>query len=254
VNGDPLEGASPINAPRADYAAHYRPSARAAKGGAAAVDREAVANLRSLGYIGASESDSAPPGSRGSTRTAGSYNNEGVILKERGKLPQSIEAFEKALAVDPHLASAQWNLSDVLFSRQNNLDRSDDLLVKAFARGLPDGTKYLISRAIGYQRNGDAVAASALMNAAVAANTGDPELWLFRGRYRVERGDCRGAVQDFDRALALAPDNAAAFGASGVARLCARRPRGRAARAFERAIQIDPAQPKIREFLSTLDR
>ena len=52
------------------------------------MDREAVANLRSLGYIGGSESDTAPPGSRGSTRTAGSYNNEGVILKERGKLPR----------------------------------------------------------------------------------------------------------------------------------------------------------------------
>ena len=253
VNGDPLEGASPLNAPRADYAAHYRPSARVAAKRGAAVDREAVANLRSLGYIGASESDAAPPGSRGSTRTAGSYNNEGVILKERNKLPQSIEAFEKALAVDPNLASAQWNLSDVLYAMGQDLDRSDTLLVRAFAGGMPDGGKTLIGRAIAYQRNGDTARSLALMNAAVAANAADPELWLFRGRYRVERGDCRGAVQDFDRALALAPDNAAAFGASGVARLCAG-DRAGARRAFERAIQIDPAQPKIREFLSTLDR
>ena len=103
------------------------------------MNREAVANLRSLGYIGASESDTAPPGSRGSTRTAGSYNNEGVILKERGKLPQAIEAFEKALAVDPNLASAQWNLSDVLYAMGQDLDRSDALLVQAFAGGMPDG-------------------------------------------------------------------------------------------------------------------
>ena len=91
------------------------------------------------------------------------------------------------------------------------------------------------------------------MNAAVEANGRDAELWLFRGRYRMDANDCRGAVQDFDRAIALAPDNAAAFGAAGVAKICTG-DRAGARRAFDRALQIDPAQPKIREFLSTLDR
>ena len=250
VNGDPLDGVTPINAPRADYAAHYQPAA-AKRGGA--IDRDAVANLRSLGYIGASESDTAPLGSRGSTRTAGSYNNEGVILKERGKLPQAIEAFEKALSVDANLASAQWNLSDVLYAMGQDLERSDALLVQAFGGGMPDGAKTVIGRAIAYQRNGDAARSLRLMNAAVAANGREPELWLFRGRYRIEAGDCRGAVQDFDKTIALAPDHAGAFGASGVARLCAG-DRAGARRAFERALQLDPSQSKIREYLSTLDR
>ena len=250
VNGDPLDGVTPINAPRADYAAHYQPAA-AKRGGA--IDRDAVANLRSLGYIGASESDTAPLGSRGSTRTAGSYNNEGVILKERGKLPQAIEAFEKALSVDANLASAQWNLSDVLYAMGQDLERSDALLVQAFGGGMPDGAKTVIGRAIAYQRNGDVARSLRLMNAAVAANGREPELWLFRGRYRIEAGDCRGAVQDFDKTIALAPDHAGAFGASGVARLCAG-DRAGARRAFERALQLDPSQSKIREYLSTLDR
>ena len=250
VNGDPLDGVTPINAPRADYAAHYQPAA-AKRGGA--IDRDAVANLRSLGYIGASESDTAPLGSRGSTRTAGSYNNEGVILKERGKLPQAIEAFEKALSVDANLASAQWNLSDVLYAMGQDLERSDALLVQACGGGMPDGAKTVIGRAIAYQRNGDVARSLRLMNAAVAANGREPELWLFRGRYRIEAGDCRGAVQDFDKTIALAPDHAGAFGASGVARLCAG-DRAGARRAFERALQLDPSQSKIREYLSTLDR
>jgi len=254
VNGEPLDGAAPVKAPRADYAAHYRPAAPQARpADRAAADREAVANLRSLGYIGSSESDAAPAGSRGSTRTAGSYNNEGVIFKERAKLPQAIDAFEKALTVDPNLASAQWNLSDVLYAMGQSLDRSDALLVKAFGGGMPDGAKYLIGRAIAYQRNGDVARSLALMNAGVAANARDPELWLFRGRYRIEAGDCRGAIQDFDRSVALAPGNAGAFGASGVAKLCAG-DRAGARRAFERALELDPSQPKIREYLSTLDR
>ena len=91
------------------------------------------------------------------------------------------------------------------------------------------------------------------MNAAVAANGRDPDVWLFRGRYRIDAHDCRGASQDFDRAIALAPDNAGAFSAAGLAKLCAG-DRAGARRAFERALQLDPSQDKIREYLSTLDR
>jgi len=254
VNGEPLDGAAPVKAPRVDYAVRYRPAGAAAAGAAkTAADRDAVANLRSLGYIGAGEADAAPPGSRGSTRTAGSYNNEGVILKERGKLPQAIEAFEKALAVDEHLASAQWNLSDVLYAMGQNLDRSDDLLIRAFAGGMPDGGKFVVGRAMAYQRTGSAARSLKLMDAAVAANARDPELWLFRGRYRIDTGDCRAAAADFDRAIALAPDNAAAYAARGVARLCIG-DRAGARAAFARSLQLDPSQPKIREYVQSLDR
>jgi Flp pilus assembly protein TadD len=253
VNGEPLEGAPAVKAPRKDYAADYRPAQATGGSGKAASDRDAVANLRSLGYIGAGESNTAPPGSRGSTRTAGSFNNEGVILKERGRLPQAIEAFERALTVDPKLASAEWNLSDVLYAMGQNLDRSDALLLEAFAHGMPDGGKFVVGRAIAYQRGGNPARSLTLMNAAVAANGRDPELWLFRGRYRVEQGDCRGAASDFDRALALARDNAAAHAASGVARMCAG-DRAGARAAFERSLQIDPEQPEIREYIRNLER
>jgi Flp pilus assembly protein TadD len=254
VNGEPLEGAASRAVARVDYAASYRPAAQApTAGGKAAADRDAVATLRSLGYIGASESDAAPPGSRGSTRTAGSFNNEGVILKERGKLPQAIEAFEKALAVDKNLASAEWNLSDVLYAMGQNLDRSDALLVKALADGMPDGGKFVVGRAMAYQRGGNAERSLQLMDKALAANARDPELWLFRGRYRVENGDCRGAVADFDRALMLDPVNAAGFAASGVARMCTG-DRAGARAAFERSLHIDPEQPKIREYLKSVGR
>jgi len=258
VNGEPLDGAKAVEVPRADYSASYHPAASVTAGTGSgrtrsAADHDAVANLRSLGYIGASESDTAPPGSRGSVRTAGSFNNEGVILKERGKLPQAIEAFEKALTVDPNLASAAWNLSDVLYAMGQNLDRSDALLLRALANGMPDGGKFVVGRAMAYQRGGNPARSLLLMDAAVKANTRDSELWLFRGRYRVEQGDCRGAVADFDRALALAPDNAAAYASSGVAKMCAG-DLAAARAAFERSLKLDPEQPKIRGYIQTLGR
>jgi Flp pilus assembly protein TadD len=182
------------------------------------------------------------------TRTAGSLNNEGLLLKQQGKQKEAIEAFDTALSVDPNLASALWNLSDLLFARNESLDKSDGLLVRAFANGLPEGTRFLIGRAIGYQRNGQIERSVALLNQAAAAKPNDPDVWLFKGRYRVERGECAEAVNDFGRAARLSPENPAVFASQGVAQLCAGD--GAAARAsFQRSLALDPNQPRVREYL-----
>ena len=123
-----------------------------------------------------------------SARTAGSLNNEGLLLKEQGRKAEAIDAFDHALTVDPNLASALWNLSDLLFADSTDLDRSDLLLVRAFGAGLPEGTKYLIGRAIGYQRSGQIDRSTKILEAALRARPEEPEVWLFLGRYRVEKG------------------------------------------------------------------
>jgi superkiller protein 3 len=213
------------------------------------VSDEALANLRSLGYIGSGESTSAPASARGSTRSPGSYNNEGLIQRARDRIPQAIEAFERAIALDPNLASAQWNLSDLLFARGTDLDRADALLLQSFAGGLPDANRFLIGRAIAYQRNGQTSRSLALMDGAVNVHPDDAEVWLFRGRYRMESTNCAGAAADFSRAADLAPANAAAHASLGVALMC-QDDRAGAARAFQRSLQLAPNQPNIREFLA----
>ncbi len=250
VDGAPLPGAAPVQAPRADYFASYRPALAVSPANRETMDKDALANLRSLGYIGASESGRVQ-GARGTTRSPGSFNNEGVILKDRGKLTQAIEAFEKALALEPALPSALWNLSDILYARGQDLDRSDQMLVRAFAGGMPDGTATVIGRAIGYQRSGHVDRSLNLVTKASEAKPNEPELWLFRGRYRVEAADCEGASADFERALRLAPENPAAHSAQGLARLCLG-DRAGARREFQRSLEIDPVQPKVREYLSKL--
>jgi Flp pilus assembly protein TadD len=254
VNGDPLTGAEPTGAPRVDYFAHFRPSsAPPADRAKAAVSDEALANLRSLGYIGSGESTVAPAGARGSTRSPGSYNNEGVIERARDKMAQAIAAFERALVLDPNLVSAQWNLSDLMYARGKDLDRADALLQQAFAGGLPDANRYLIGRAIAYQRNGQMPRSIALIDGALKVHPDDPELWLFRGRYRVEASDCAGAARDFARATSLAPRNPAAFASLGLARMCGG-DRDGARLAFERSLKLDPAQPNVREYLAKVGR
>ena len=249
VNGAPLPGVAPPSAPHFDYVTLYHPAAEPAANTAA--DAETLATLKSLGYIGEGGPSSSP--TAGETRTPGSYNNEGVILKESGKTDAAIPAFEHALKLDPDLASALWNLSDILYARGNDIDRSDQLLLRALAHGLPDGPTLVVGRAIGYQRSGRADRSLALVSAALKTQPREPEFWLFRGRYRVEAQDCRGAVADFEQAERLQPDNAAAYASDGVASICAG-DHARASRAFQRSLAIDPNQPKVREFLQSLGR
>jgi len=248
VAGPPLPGApTPAAGEPVDYRAVYTPAstAQSTSGGAApAVDEDTVAKLRALGYIGASEGKGRAFG----TRTAGSLNNEGLLLKQEGKQKEAIDAFDTAISVDPNLASALWNLSDLLWARGESLDKSDAVLVRAFANNLPEGTKFVIGRAIGYQRNGQIDRSISLLNQAAAAKPNDPEVWLFRGRYRVERGECAGAVDDFRRAARLTPTNSAVYASMGLAELCA----GNSAAArtsFQKSLQLDPNQPKVREYL-----
>jgi tetratricopeptide (TPR) repeat protein len=249
IAGPPLAGTPAGNTPAetVDYRAAFTPAAApqsTAASSAPAVDDDTVAKLRALGYIGASEGKGRAFG----TRTAGSLNNEGLLLKAEGKQKEAIEAFDTAISVDPNLASALWNLSDLLWSRGESLDKSDALLVRAFANGLPEGTKFLIGRAIGYQRNGQIDRSISLLNQAAAAKPNEPEVWLFRGRYRVERGECAGAVDDFRQAARLSPDNAAAYASLGLAQACAGDAAGSRA-SFQKSLQLDPNQPKIREYL-----
>lgn len=232
-----------------DYAAHYRPAAAVASAGERG-DAEAVEKLKALGYIGAGEATSVPAGQTG-TRTAGSYNNEGLVLRSEGKFAAAQAAFEKALEMDPNLGSALWNLSDVLGQQKKDQDRSDALLVRAFAVGAPETPRFLVERAIEYQKVGDAARSLRLLDAALAVRTDEPEAWLFRGRYRVEAGNCRGALDDFQHATALAPAHAPAWASEGLAYLCLG-DRAAARRSLARSLELDPNQPKVRDFLARL--
>ena len=240
-----LAGAPAIAGQPVDYHSRYRPATfAAATSGTTTTDDETVNKLRALGYVGASSGQGRAIG----TRTAGSFNNEALLLKQEGKTKEAIEAFEQALVVDPSLASALWNLSDLLFAENTSLDKSDTLLVRAFANGLPEGTRYLIGRAIGYQRNGQVDRSLKLLTDAAIAKPDEPEVWLFRGRYRMDQRDCANALSDFQRATRLAPANAAAFASQGIAELCADDlPAAR--KSFERSLALDGNQPKVREYL-----
>lgn len=191
-----------------DYRRRFR-RARAAAPAATDAGDEQIAKLKALGYIGSGEPITAPAGST-STRTAASHDNEGLLLREAGRNDEAIGAFESALRIDPKSAAALWNLSDLLHRLHRDPQRAD-----------------------------------ALLDQALAIDPNEPTWLLYRGRYRLEKKDCRGADDDFAHAAGLAPNNALIFTSLGTAELCLGH-RDAANRAFQRSLQLDPNQPALR--------
>lgn len=236
----PLPGAPKPSAPF-DYGQSFvrpaspppPPSGRAAS--------EAIAKLKSIGYIGANESTHSASGTS-DTKTAGALNNEGLILRNEHRIDDALAAFNRALTIDPKYASAMWNLSETLVDANRDLDRADALLIAALQNGLADAPRFAIVRSIAYARSSRGDRSLRLLEQAVAASPDDGELRMFRGRYRMDRHDCPAALEDFLAAERQQPGNALAFASAGLAQLCT----GDAAAAresFAQARHLDPNLP-----------
>jgi tetratricopeptide (TPR) repeat protein len=279
-----LKPAEPVGA--VDYRRFFQaggaPRPRGPAGPAAAApDDEQLSALRALGYIGAGEPSRREPAAGGppgagaagsvpdATRTAASFDNEGLLLRQQGRSAAARDAFEQALARQPDLPAALWNLSDLLFAgaaaaagggadgfgerldpaRTASLDRADDLLLRALAGSLPGGVEHALERAARYGRGGARERGLALLERAAALRPGDPRPWLLHGRYRLEQQRCDAALEDFTRAIRLDPASAVAQASAGLALLC-RGDEPAALAAFRRSLALDPNQPEVRRFLA----
>jgi Flp pilus assembly protein TadD len=224
----------------------YGPRTVVARAGADPAAAEALEKLRALGYLGGAEAG-ARPASETSTRTAGSYNNEGLLLREAGRMDEARRAFEDALRLDPKAASAAHNLSVML--TESDPARADALLLDALAHGLGDGPRIVAAAAQAHQQSGDAARARRLIDGAADRAPDDPGLRILRGRLRLEARNCAGALADFDAARRLVPKAALAHGLAGTALLClGREAEGRAA--LEKSLELDPSQSQLRDLLT----
>ncbi len=220
--------------------------------------QEEIAKLQALGYIGASEAMRANPtalaaGGPDATRTASSWNNDGLVLRGEHREAEARAAFEGALELEPGLASALWNLSELLFAA-GEVDRADELLVRALAGGLPDGT------AAGH-RPGDRVRARGVDSRGVSRCSTEPSpsaperptSGSFAGAIALQSGDCGNALSDLARAGELAPTHSDVFATTALAQLCAG-DRAAALAALRRALELAPDEPRLRALLAEVQR
>jgi tetratricopeptide (TPR) repeat protein len=241
----PALGGLPETGPVRDYGP--RVAAAAAPDDPAA--REAIEKLRALGYVGTAEPAARPSGTPASTRTAGSYNNEGLLLVQLNRVDEARAAFEQALRIDPHRASAAQNLSGLIAS--SDPERADTLLIGALADGLGDGPRIVAERAAAYKQSGDLRRARRLLDGGLKSAPTDVALRLQRGAIRIEARECAAAFEDFDAARQAAPGLAIAHGMAGTALLCLGQVK-EARIALERSLALDPTQSRLRQALAGL--
>ena len=195
----PLPGAPATSRPAVDYAARYvRPKPAAGSAATRTVERTHSQDC-------ARSATSAPRKHRrrrlDATRSAGSYNNEGLVLRARARRRRPQGLRERA-DCRSNLASAMWNLSDLLFevTRSGSVGCAP---VRAFGQDCRRAGN-LIGRAIGYQRAGNMDRSLKLLENTLRLRPEEAEVWLFSGRYRVREGRlCRESVSDIEKATRM---------------------------------------------------
>ncbi len=73
------------------------------------------------------------------------------------------------------------------------------------AAGAPDDPRTKLARAVLFLGRGEAAAAAAILEEAVAANPADPDPWFHRALARLSLQDLPAAIEDLDRCLAIRP-------------------------------------------------
>ncbi|MEO8276248.1 MAG: alkaline phosphatase family protein [Thermoanaerobaculia bacterium] len=215
-----------------------------------AVGEEELKKLHSLGYIGATLATPGVPRPHG-TRTAASFSNEAQILELASRTDAAVAAYQQAIEQEPDAVAPKWNLSNLLFENGRDAATSDRLLLEALRGGAEQGPRMVLERAAAWRQQGRGDRAISLLDGAVATLPENLELTLFRGKGRIEQGDCRGARTDFATAVALDESRAGSWAALATAHLCLGE-RLATRRAFERAVALAPERVELQRALAAL--
>lgn len=173
------------------------------------------------------------------------YNNLGVELRGEGKLSDAVDAFDRAIDINPTRPTPHLNEAMTCFDRQQ-YTAADEQFLKAVALGLPNAESYFVDFAALYrQRNMNAKAIALLYQGRklfpqsylIAANLGSALL----AAERYTEG-----VPELVRALGLQPSSTLALNNLGLF-YTKQNDYGRALDFWNRSLSIDPHQPQIRE-------
>ncbi len=135
----------------------------------------------------------------------GAHNNLGVLYYRKGMIDEAIDAFSRALELDPKMQVAQQNL-EIAYKQTGHYDRRVADLQERL-RSSPDdrGARWELGRA--YASLGQYDIAVQEFLALVTQNPNDLAALLQLGMAEKHRGDLEAASQWFERARDLDPDS-----------------------------------------------
>jgi Tfp pilus assembly protein PilF len=182
-----------------------------------------------------------------SPETWGAYaytNNLGVQLRQQGKTREAVDAFDRAIELNPDRPTPYLNLAMTLFDRLQ-YTAADEAFLQAVAKGLPNAESWFIDFAALYRERNMPSRAIALLykgremfpqSYAIEANLGSA--LVATGRYTE-------GVPELERALGLQPSSTLVLNNLGVF-YAKRHDYARALDYWNRSLSIEPRQPQIR--------
>jgi tetratricopeptide (TPR) repeat protein len=174
---------------------------------------------------------------------AAAYENRALAYDKLDKVNKALADYASAISIEPR-APGPYLGRGILMLNHGAADRALPDFAKAMELA-PKLTAARYNRGLAYLRLGRNDLAEADFTAVIGRNPKDAGAYLNRGRARMAQGR-RGARNDFDRAIALAPEWPAAWFARG--QLFDRQGKTDAANAdFLRAYQLGMSDPWLIE-------
>jgi tetratricopeptide (TPR) repeat protein len=173
------------------------------------------------------------------------WNNQGIQLRSQGKASEAIDAFDRAIDLNPTQPTPYLNEAMTAAEKQQYA-LADRMFLKALELGLPKAEQWLVDFAAFYRdRNLPARAITLLY----AGKRMFPRSYLIAanlGAYLVAAGRYPDGIPELERALGLQPSSTAVLNNLGVAYV-KEEDYARALDFWNRSLAIDPRQPEIRE-------
>ena len=175
------------------------------------------------------------------------WNNQGIELRRQNKPKESIEAFQKAINLNPTRATPYFNLALVLFERQQ-FTAAENVFIMAVQRGLPDAAKRFVDFAALYRSQNMTSRAINLLYKAKQIFPQSPLIAANLGSALAQSQRYTEGLVELERALALQPSSPLVL--NNLAVFYARREDyARALDFWNRSLAIDPRQPKVRQMV-----
>jgi len=137
------------------------------------------------------------------------YYNRGDLLATRGEIEAALDDFSYVLELDPEYADAYLNRAGLLIELGDPAGARQDVDAGLTVAPQHPHLLCLLGR-LSLDAN-ELTAARAALDAALQADPGLAQAWALRASVAVESGDPDGALADLDRALAIGEDPAMRF-------------------------------------------
>ena len=146
---------------------------------------------------------------------AKAYNNRGIAYREKGDFDRAIEDYNKAIELNPDYAEPYINRG-VAYDNKGDFDRAIEDHNTAIKLN-PDYAKAYNNRGVAYGKKGDFDRAIVDFNKAVQLNPDDAAAYYNRGGAYYNKDTVDRAIEDYTKVIELKPDDTEAHNNRGVA-------------------------------------